>query len=272
MKNRLICAARSAWYGVSEPYRLHFARMAWWEPPGPLVSVIVPTFNRRDLLLTRALPSVLAQTYSPWELIVAAHGCTDGTNGAILAEQVNRAETAALNRVRLVDVPRRPVYPPTAENHWLAGPVDPINAGLKAARGDWIARIDDDDTWTPDHIENLLAFAQAGDFEFVSSAHATHEGKVVPYDLNGVKVGGTQTWLYRSYLCFFKYNRDCWRKRIDRVNDTDVQRRMRNAGVRMGYLDEITAHVLPRPGENVVGLKAYQQDRIKKERNLAFAE
>lgn len=228
---------------------------------GGLISVYVPTHNRVELLLSRALPSVRAQTWRNLEIIVAAHGCTDGTERRLAGYDA---------RLRVIKVPRTQTYPPTAENHWLAGPVVPANAALKACRGEWIARIDDDDTWTPDHLEKLLTLAVHGGYEFVSSAHATHQGPVKPYDLDGVLIGGTQTWLYRSYLKFFRYNPACWRKRWDRVNDTDLQRRMFNAGVRMGYLPEVTAYVLPRPGENVVGLKAYRDNKREIEKNLAF--
>ena len=214
----------------------------------PLVSVIVPTHNRREILLDRALPAIAAQTYPFIETVVAAHGCTDGTEIAVHARYPG---------VRVLRVPKTARYPDTPENRWFAGPVEPLNAALNAVRGVWVARIDDDDIWTPDHIETLLRFAQAGDYEFVSSAHETHEGMVAPYCLDGVLVGGCQTWLYRSYLGFMKYNPDCWRKSWDRVNDTDLQQRFRRAGVRMGYLGKSTAKVLPRPGEAEVGLRAY---------------
>jgi glycosyltransferase involved in cell wall biosynthesis len=214
------------------------------------------------LLLSRALPSVLAQTYTNIEIIVAAHGCTDGT-----VELCRRIDDS---RLRVVEVPRRQTYPPTVENHWAAGPVAPANAALKLCRGDWIARIDDDDMWSPVHLEKMLRFADIGGFEFVSAAHQTHEGRVEPYNLGGTRVGGTQTWLYRSYLKMFRYNPDCWRKSWNRVNDTDLQDRMHKAGVRMGYLDEVTAYVYPRPGESSVGLRAYKEDIIKKERALSF--
>lgn len=213
-------------------------------------------------MLTRAIPSVLSQTFQNFEVIVAAHGCTDQTG--------LRVRQLRDWRIRVLNVPRRQTYPPTAENHWLAGPVAPITVGLARARGEWIARLDDDDEWMPDHLERLLTFAQFGAFEFVSSAHVTHERKVEPYDLGGVKVGGVQTWVYRSYLRFMKPNPDCWRKQWDRVNDTDLQRRFRNAGVRMGYHDRVTARVLPRPGETKIGLAAYREDAARKERELAF--
>jgi len=199
------------------------------------------------------------------EIIVACHGCTDGTARRVLGLKDPR--------IRVLDVPRKQTYPPTAENHWLAGPVVPANAALKAARGAWIARCDDDDTWTPDHIEALLRAAQAGDYEFISGAYETVlDGMrvAVRHDGEDPPIGGTQTWLYRSYLKFMKYNPDCWRKDWNRVNDTDLADRFRKAGVRIGHLNRVVAWVLPRPGETTVGLAAYQRDREATERRFAF--
>ncbi len=236
----------------------------WWHGD-PLVTCYIPTHNRCDLLMSRALPSVLAQTYPNIEIIVAAHGCTDGTAGKVWWEVRGECRD-----IRILEVPRTRTYPPTAENHWLAGPVVPANAALKAARGDWVMRIDDDDRLAPNAIEKLLRFAQAGDFEYVSAAHETHEGKVEPYDMDGVKVGGIQTTMYRSYLRFMKFNPHCYLKADFRVNDVDLQQRMVQAGVRMGYLDYVVCSINPRPGETHIGLKAYQADREGKERDLAF--
>jgi len=46
--------------------------------PAPLVSVILPVYNR-EALIARAIESVLAQTYGPLELLVVDDGSTDGT-------------------------------------------------------------------------------------------------------------------------------------------------------------------------------------------------
>ncbi len=269
MKNALICAARSAWYSTYEPWRLRHERrkkvLGLWslQTRDPLVSVIIPTYNRCELLMTRALPSVLAQTYANLEILVCAHGCTDGTAGWVIGSY--RLE----NRIRVIQVPRRRTYPPTAENHWYAGPVDPINAGLKAARGKFWARIDDDDEWTPNHIETLLRFAQKTNAEFVSSAYIAN-GKLIKHDGLDPPIGGVQTWLARSYLKLFRANPDCWRRRIHRVNDTELAHRYRMAGVRIAWTSAVTAKIESRPGEKFIGLKAYQQNRAETERRLAF--
>jgi glycosyltransferase involved in cell wall biosynthesis len=168
-------------------------------------------------------------------------------------------------------------YPPIVENHWFVGGAVPANGALDLVRGKWIARVDDDDTWTPDHLEVLLHFAQAGNHEFVSGVYVEERfGKRTmiggaraqdPYytrrapkrEDTSPKIGGVSTWLYRSYLRFMKYNVNCWRKSWNRVWDADLSVRIFHAGVRMGFVDQVVAYVLPRPGEATVGLDAYRQ-------------
>lgn len=269
--NDLICSIRERWYDFYEPRRLAWERKKpILSQVPPLVSVYIPTHNRVQLLVSRALASVRKQDYPNLEIIIAAHGCTDLTVPVVRA--------LADPRLRVIEVPRKRKYPPTAENHWLAGPVVPANAALRECRGDWIARIDDDDEWTEDHISVLLKFAKKWNYEFVSAAHmevfdtpfGTQVKTVQPYIFAGTKVGGTQTWLYRSYLKFFKYNIDCWRKPWNKVNDTDLQDRMFRAGVHMGYLPEVVATIRPRPGETEIGSKAYLSNAEAKERQYAF--
>ena len=296
--NRAISAARHAHYSITEPLKLKTLRWLYgvdyddsefiWNGPTPLISVVIPTFNRADLLIERALKSAIAQTYPNWEIIVAAHGCTDGTRQKVerfakefrqtrgLGAGVNIAGFVRLSPfdkdIRVIEVPRKRTYPPTPENHWFAGPVAPINAALDECRGAWIARLDDDDEWAPEHLETLLQFAQSGNYEFASSAYETPE-KTVPHDGHPTQpIGGVQTWLYRSYLKSFKANPDCWRKAKgdNQVNDTDLAQRFRDMGVRIGHLNQVTAKVLPRPGTNLVGLKAYKQDERATLAQLAF--
>lgn len=265
LQDRLISGWNTLRFSMTEPIKLRYARARYehlYTDPqeSPLVSVYVPTYNRGQLLIDRAVASVLSQTYTNLELIIVGDHCTDNT-----AELVSRINDP---RVRFFDFPKRGYrYPPTAENHWLAGPVVPANKGLEMVRGKWVARIDDDDIWTPNHIEVLLRFAQEGNYEFVSAVYiAERHGKRIVVDVKdeNPRIGGTQTWLYRSYLRFFKYNIDCWRKSWNRVNDTDLQDRVVRAGVRMGFLDQVVAYVLPRPGEVTVGLEAYRLSEQEK--------
>ena len=67
-----------------------------------------------------------------------------------------------------------------------------------------------------------------------------------------------------------KYNINCWRKSWNRVNDADLGNRIFKSGVRMGYVPEVLSYVLPRPGENQVGLKAYLGKAKEKEEHYKF--
>lgn len=109
--------------------------------PTPLVSVILPTYNRPDLL-RRAIASVVAQSYPHWELIVVDDASTDHTR-----EVVGACDDPRVYSVRL----------PFNCGH----PSRPRNIGWLLARGTYIAYIDDDNTWRPHHLERLVAAAEA---------------------------------------------------------------------------------------------------------------
>ena len=221
---------------------------------GSTVSIVIPTYNRKDLLFSRALSSVLAQTYENIEVLVVSHGSVDGTNEEV--EALARQDS----RVRLIEIERKSLgYPNKAEYHWLAGPVRPINAGLKHASGSWIARIDDDDEWYPDHLAKLVKLADEERLDFVSSSYEVLDGKndrvVEPVGIPAI--GGVQTWVYRATLKGIRANINCWRKRWDRVNDIDLQNRLVGLKLRFGSLDDVTVRIRPRDGESHTGSVAY---------------
>lgn len=274
LEDRTIAMFNESRFAVTEPIFLRIARLRYehlYTNPQhtPLVSVCVPTYNRGQLLIERAVASVLSQTYTNLELIVVGDHCTDNT-----VELISKIKDP---RLRFYNRPnRKRNYPQTVENHWLVGGAVPTNKAMELARGQWIARVDDDDTWTPDHIEVLLRFAQQNQYEFVSGLIIEERlgeqkigdgvramdpyytrGKKNPVD-DSPKIGGVSTWLYRSYLRFMKYNVECWRKSWNRVWDVDLSQRIYKAGVRMGFLDQVVAYVLPRPGETTIGLEAYK--------------
>jgi glycosyltransferase involved in cell wall biosynthesis len=99
-----------------------------------LVSIILPTYNRR-VLLQDAISSIQAQTWKNWELIVVDDGSTDGT-----AETVPRDD-----RICLVARPH-------------TGNVAALrNAGMARANGTVFAFQDSDDRWHPDKLTVQLA-------------------------------------------------------------------------------------------------------------------
>jgi glycosyltransferase involved in cell wall biosynthesis len=282
--NKIISGFNSLRFALTDPPRLQLARLKYEhlytdKNEEPLISICLPTYNRARLLVELAVPSVLGQTYRNFELIIIGDHCTDETE-----MEVSKIKDP---RIRFHNIPQRGYrYPPTAENHWFAGPVVALNQALKMVRGKWIARIDDDDIWTEDHLAALLDFAQKGDFEFVSARYERERyGKreVVageyaggPYfnpkatTISGPRLGGTQTWAYRSYMHFFRYNINCWRKSWNRVNDIDLEYRIYKAGARIGFLDKVVGYILPRPGEETVGLEAYKMTEDEKLKHFEF--
>lgn len=287
-EDRLIAGFNRWRFALTEPLRLRLARMKYADKynstdTSPLVSVCVPTYNRGPILIERAVASVLAQTYTNFELIIVGDHCTDNTE-----ELLSKIKDP---RLKFYNLPsRKRKYKQCIENHWFVGGATPANKAMELAKGEWIARVDDDDTWPVDHIEKLLKFAQQGQYEFVSGLYVEErfgEQKIVdgmhandpyytrrpyPPNDNSPKIGGVNSWFYRSYLKFMKYNPECWRKKWNKVWDIDLSLRLYGAGVKMGFLEEVMAFVLPRPGETSVGLEAYKLTEEDKMKQYNFSE
>jgi len=100
----------------------------------PLVSVVIPTRNRPDRLRV-ALASVLAQTHEHLEAIVVNDG------GADVEDVVASFDDARVSYVKLG----------TGRERSAAR-----NAGLRLARGEYVAYLDDDDRYDPEHLETLI--------------------------------------------------------------------------------------------------------------------
>ena len=104
----------------------------------PLVSIVIPTYNRARLL-TKALDSVLNQTYKNIQIIVIDDGSNDDTR-AVLSPYMNRI-----------------CYLTTDHK----GAAHARNAGMKAATGKYIGFIDSDDIYLPHKLEIQVAFIEA---------------------------------------------------------------------------------------------------------------
>jgi len=100
----------------------------------PKISVVISTFNR-PVLLQRAIDSVLCQTFGDWELIIVDDHSNSLPNLVIPPEE---------KRIIPIRLP------------WNTGyQVRPKNVGIMCARGDYIAYLDDDNVYLPDHLEVL---------------------------------------------------------------------------------------------------------------------
>jgi glycosyltransferase involved in cell wall biosynthesis len=103
----------------------------------PLVSVIIPTYNRADLV-RQALASVKAQTFRDFEIVVVDDGGADGTYEVLSAE----------SELRLLRHPR------------CQGVAAARNTGVAAARGEWLAFLDSDDLWLPDKLARQMSWLE----------------------------------------------------------------------------------------------------------------
>lgn len=101
------------------------------------VSVVIPAYNAARFI-EDSISSVLSQTYKPLEIIVVDDGSRD--------------ETRTIVERHAKDV--RYIYQDNA------GPSAARNHGVREARGDWVAFLDSDDYWEPDHLESLIKHAQ----------------------------------------------------------------------------------------------------------------
>ncbi len=109
----------------------------------PLISVVIPTYNRADLI-SRAINSVRLQTYQNWEIVVVDDCSSEDIAGAI----------------QNIDDDRITFIRHTSNQGGSAA----RNTGMKQAKGEYIAFLDSDDVWLPQKLElQLQAIAKAGE-------------------------------------------------------------------------------------------------------------
>jgi glycosyltransferase involved in cell wall biosynthesis len=109
----------------------------------PLISVIIPTYNRKNMV-GNAIKSVLNQTYKNIELIVVDDGSTDDTQKLI----ANFTEAIYIYKAN-------------------GGQASARNEGLKYATGTFIASLDSDDSWEENFLEKMIAPIEENQLDFV---------------------------------------------------------------------------------------------------------
>lgn len=114
----------------------------------PFLSVVIPVFNRRELL-RRAIQSVLKQTFKDFELIVVDDGSTDGVEG------LDELREPGVKFLRL------------EEN---GGVSRARNRGVELSGGEWICFLDSDDLWMPRKLEKQVRWTKSNpDFRILQS-------------------------------------------------------------------------------------------------------
>ena len=111
----------------------------------PTVSVIMPTHNDVKYL-TRAIDSVISQSFKDWELLVVDDGSTDDTP-TVIAEYAKKD-----SRIRPFRIEKA-----------SGSPTKPRNIGIENATGRYIAFLDSDDLWLPTKLEHQMALFEKED-------------------------------------------------------------------------------------------------------------
>ncbi|UOG93206.1 MAG: glycosyltransferase [Candidatus Thiothrix sulfatifontis] len=116
------------------------------------VSVILPVYNHARWV-QQALDSVLAQTFSAFELIVIDDASTDDSWAVIQAACATQPDA----RVRCL-----------RHEHNQGAPAT-LNEGLRLAQGDYLAILNSDDVWDVTRLQRLVTLAQSQSLDFIST-------------------------------------------------------------------------------------------------------
>lgn len=209
-----------------------------WDDPDPLVSVVIPTYNRPQQLVEVAIASALAQTHRRVEVIAVSDGPS--------AE--NRAAVEGIDDPRVIyrELPTRTAYPREPLNRWLVTGTRPMAEGLRTARGSWVAWLGDDDAFTTDHVEKLLSLARRERVEYAYGAIQYHnlsngfEDVVYSNPPQYSKIG-LQSGLFMKALDFVDFDPDCWQ--VDEPNDWDYIQRLLEIGVTYASTTDVVGTV-----------------------------
>jgi len=132
----------------------------------PLLSIVLPVFNG-DQYLQEAIDSLLAQTFTDFELILVDDGSTDNTTQILAHQKDNRIKTII--------------------NKKNEGIVQSRNTGLAAARGKYYAAFDADDIAHPAKFQRQIAFLEDHpDFSMIgtNALNVNAEGELLPYSVS----------------------------------------------------------------------------------------
>ncbi len=116
-----------------------------------LVSIITALYNA-ERFIGQTIESVLAQTYTQWEMIIVNDGSTDRS------EQIALSYAQKDNRIKILSQPN-------------AGSAAARNKGIRAAQGRFLTLLDADDMWDSDFLDKQLCFMRQHDAQLVCSAH-----------------------------------------------------------------------------------------------------
>lgn len=195
-----------------------------------LVSIIVPVYNVKKYI-RETVASVIAQTYTDWELLLVEDGSSDGTVEII----AGLMEAGGDSRIRLIRQPSN------------MGAARARNRGLMEAGGRYISFLDADDLWVPEKLERELSFLKEKGAAFVFTGYEFADengkgtGKVVrvPETLN-YRQALSNTTIFTTTVMFDteKISKDKLEMPVIKSEDTALWFRILRSGYIAYGLDE----------------------------------
>lgn len=145
-----------------------------------LVSVMMPAYNA-ERYIGQAIESVLCQTYQNWELIVVDDGSTDAT-----ADVVSRYQDSRIRLLRQAN----------------GGEASARNTALRHMRGEFVAFLDADDAYLPEHLEATTSYLLAHpehDGVYTDGYHIDQDGNLLK-SLSSRRRGPFEGWLFEQLV------------------------------------------------------------------------
>jgi len=206
-----------------------------------LLSVVIPTYNRTELLIKRAIPSILSQDDHDFdlEILVVGDGETSPTELVL----------AAFNDDRIFYENRpRPEYPEDEGVRWGLIGIEARNWGHDQAQGDFIMALDDDDAMAEHSISRLYRKLVEEDADLAygkSTAYNEHGQVIATYGFYPPKHFAfcEGAWLSKHDLGY-RFDTDAPLKR-GMPADGDRIDRMVAGGIKFAFLEDLVHYYWP---------------------------
>jgi len=168
----------------------------------PLISIITATYNRSNIL-GFTISSVLASLYENWELLVVGDACTDDTESVV--------NSFGDPRMRFINLPQN-----------VGEQSGPNNEGLRQAQGRYIAFLNHDDLWFPDHLPRMVVSLEKNEADLVFAMGAALQRDGLYRILGAPGRSGywprmgvpASLWLFRREMIesvgLWQYYRECY--------------------------------------------------------------
>jgi glycosyltransferase involved in cell wall biosynthesis len=199
----------------------------------PRFTIVTPVYNTKEKDLEECISSVLAQTFTDWELCLVDD------------KSPNRRVERVLDRAAAIDSRVRVSY--RAEN---GGIVAASNDGLEMARGEFVALLDHDDVLEPDALELVEAELRRDpdiDYVYTDETLMTEEGKVV--ERFHKPSWSPERFRHQMYLCHLSVIRRSlmesvggFRPGFDGSQDYDLMFRVTENARKVGHVGKLLYH------------------------------